>query len=351
MRIKPDIKLDFKDVLLEPKRSILSSRRSVNLERNFIFRHWDKTTISWSGIPIISSNMDGVGTFSMAMVLQEFGVLTAIKKHYTFDDWKFAVINKGLRLNNVIVCIGTNAMWEDNAEDYATAKSVLTEWPEIKFICIDVANGYQQNFVDFVKRVRDDFPDKVLIAGNVITAEMTEQLIISGAEIVKCGIGPGSVCTTREQTGVGVPQLSGVMECADAAHGLSGHVIADGGCTVPGDVTKAFGAGADFVMLGGMLAFHDESETELENGKYEFYGMSSDRAKEVHGARKDGYTSTEGKRVIIEAKGSVRVTIKNILGGLRSACTMIGARRIKDIPKCTTFVMVNNQQNQIYEKI
>ena len=351
MRIKPDIKLDFKDVLLEPKRSILSSRKSVNLERNFIFRHWDKTTISWSGIPIISSNMDGVGTFSMAMVLQEFGMLTAIKKHYTFDDWKVAVINGGLRLNNVIVCIGINAMWEDNAEDYATAKSVLTEWPEIKFICIDVANGYQQNFVDFVKRVRDDFPDKVLIAGNVITAEMTEQLIISGADIVKCGIGPGSVCTTREQTGVGVPQLSGVMECADAAHGLSGHVIADGGCSVPGDVTKAFGAGADFVMLGGMLAFHDESETELENGKYEFYGMSSDRAKEVHGARKDGYTSTEGKRVMIEAKGSVRVTIKNILGGLRSACTMIGARRIKDIPKCTTFVMVNNQQNQIYEKI
>ena len=351
MRIKPDIKLDFKDVLLEPKRSILSSRRSVNLERNFIFRHWDKSAISWSGIPIISSNMDGVGTFSMAMVLQEFGMLTAIKKHYTFDDWKVAVINEGLRLNNVIVSIGTNAMWEDNAEDYATAKSVLTEWSEIKFICIDVANGYQQNFVDFVKRVRDDFPDKILIAGNVITAEMTEQLIISGADIVKCGIGPGSVCTTREQTGVGVPQLSGVMECADAAHGLSGHVIADGGCTVPGDVTKAFGAGADFVMLGGMLASHDESETKLENGKYEFYGMSSDRAKEVHGARKDGYTSTEGKRVMIEAKGSVRVTIKNILGGLRSACTMIGARRIKDIPKCTTFVMVNNQQNQMYEKI
>jgi len=348
MRIKPDIKLDFKDVLLEPKRSVLSSRKSVNLERNFIFKgpSWRG---AWSGVPIISSNMDGVGTFSMAMVLQEFGMLTAIKKHYTFDDWKKAV-SKGLRLRNVVVSIGTNAMWEDNAEDYATAKSVLTEWSEIKFICIDVANGYQQNFVDFVKRVRDDFPDKVLIAGNVITAEMTEQLIISGAEIVKCGIGPGSVCTTREQTGVGVPQLSGVMECADAAHGLGGHVIADGGCTGPGDVTKAFGAGADFVMLGGMLAFHNESETELENGKYEFYGMSSDRAKEVHGARKDGYTSTEGKRVAIESRGPVRATVKNILGGLRSACTMIGARRIKDIPKCTTFVMVNSQQNQIYEK-
>jgi len=346
MRIKPDIKLDFKDVLLEPKRSVLSSRKSVKLERDFIFKEKGKGG-AWKGVPIISSNMDGVGTFSMAMVLQEFDMLTAIKKHYTFDEWKVA-INEGLRLNNVIVSIGTNAMWEDNAEDYATAKSVLTEWPEIKFICIDVANGYQQNFVDFVKRVRDDFPDKVLIAGNVITAEMTEQLIISGAEIVKCGIGPGSVCTTREQTGVGVPQLSGVMECADAAHGLGGHVIADGGCTVPGDITKAFGAGADFVMLGGMLAFHEECEMELIDGKYEFYGMSSDRAKEVHGARKDGYTSTEGKQVITESRGPVRDTIKNILGGLRSACTMIGARRIKDIPKCATFVIVNNQQNKIF---
>ena len=347
MRIDNEIKLDYKDVLLQPKRSTISSRRSVNLEREFTFRHWDESAQKWAGTPIMSSNMDGVGTFSMAMVLQEFNMLTTIRKQYTFKDWKEAV-DKGLRLNNVVVSTGTNAIWEDDAEDYATAKAVLTEWPEVKFICIDVANGYQQNFADFVKHVREDFPDRILIAGNVITAEMTEQLCISGADIVKCGIGPGSVCTTREQTGVGMPQVSGIMECADAAHGLGGYVIADGGCTVPGDITKAFGTGADFVMLGGMLAFHDEGEIELVDGKYEFYGMSSDRAKEVHGARKDGYTSTEGKQVTTESRGPVRNTIKNILGGLRSACTMIGARRIKDIPKCATFVMVNNQQNQIY---
>ena len=202
--------------------------------------------------------------------------------------------------------------------------------------------------MDFVSRVREELPDKIIIAGNVITGEMTEQLIISGANIVKCGIGPGSVCTTRTMTGVGVPQLSGIIECADAAHGLGGHIIADGGCVVPGDVAKAFGAGADFVMLGGMLAFHDESEMKLMNGKYEFYGMSSNRAKDIHGARKDGYKDSEGKVVKLESKGSVNNTIEEMLGGLRGTCAYIGAKRIKDMPKCATFVMVNNQYNRIY---
>ena len=206
MRIETDIKLDFNDVLLKPKRSTLPSRRDVELERQFSF---------WKGIPIMASNMDGVGTFSMARVLQEFNMLTVIKKHYSFDEWKIAMSN-GLSLNNVVVSTGTNAIWDNQAEDYKTMKSVLNEWPEIKFICIDVANGYQQNFVDFVSRIREEFPDKIIIAGNVITGEMVEQLIISGTDIIKCGIGPGSVCTTRTMTGVGVPQLSGITECADA---------------------------------------------------------------------------------------------------------------------------------------
>ena len=340
MRIETEIKLDFSDVLLKPKRSTLSSRKEVELERDFSF---------WKGIPIMASNMDGVGTFSMARALQEFNILTVIKKHYTFDDWKLAMREGSFHcLNNVAVSTGTNAIWDSGAEDYITMKSVLEEWPEVKYICIDVANGYQQNYSDFVNRIREEFPDKVIIAGNVITGEMTEQLIISGADIVKCGIGPGSVCTTRTMTGVGVPQLSGIIECADAAHGLGGHIIADGGCVVPGDVVKAFGAGADFVMLGGMLASHDESETEMQDGKYEFYGMSSDRAMEIHGSRKDGYKGSEGKVVKLNSRGKVKDTIVEILGGLRSACTYIGAKRIKDMPKCTTFVMVNNQHNRIY---
>ena len=340
MRIDTEIKLDFSDVLLKPKRSTLSSRKEVELERDFSF---------WKGIPIMASNMDGVGTFSMARALQEFNILTVIKKHYTFDDWKLAMREGSFHcLNNVAVSTGTNAIWDSGAEDYKTMKLVLEEWSEVKYICIDVANGYQQNYSDFVSRIREEFSDKVIIAGNVITGEMTEQLIISGADIVKCGIGPGSVCTTRTMTGVGVPQLSGIIECADAAHGLGGHIIADGGCIVPGDVVKAFGAGADFVMLGGMLASHDESETEIQDGKYEFYGMSSDRAMEIHGSRKDGYKGSEGKVVKLNSRGKVKDTIVEILGGLRSACTYIGARRIKDMPKCTTFVMVNNQHNEIY---
>lgn len=338
MRIETEIKLDFSDVLLKPKRSTLPSRKDVELERDFSF---------WKGIPIMASNMDGVGTFSMARSLQEYNMITVIKKHYTFRQWKIAM-SEGLSLSNIAVSTGTNAIWDNHARDYITAKAVLKEWPDVKFICIDVANGYQQNFVDFVSRVREELPDKIIIAGNVITGEMTEQLIISGANIVKCGIGPGSVCTTRTMTGVGVPQLSGIIECADAAHGLGGHIIADGGCVVPGDVAKAFGAGADFVMLGGMLAFHDESEMKLMNGKYEFYGMSSNRAKDIHGARKDGYKDSEGKVVKLESKGSVNNTIEEMLGGLRGTCAYIGAKRIKDMPKCATFVMVNNQYNRIY---
>ena len=346
MRIEQDTKLDFNDVLLKPKRSTLTSRKSVNLEREFTFRH---SKYSWTGVPVMASNMDGVGTFSMAKVLQEFNMLTVIRKHYTLNDWEHAIGN-GLSLNNISICTGTNAIFEDDAEDYKKAKIILEKWPDIKFICIDVANGYQQNFSDFVKRVRDDFPDKILIAGNVITGEMTEQLVISGADIVKCGIGPGSVCTTRIMTGVGVPQLSGIIECADAAHGLGGNVIADGGCTVPGDVAKAFAGGADFVMLGGMLAGHNEGEMHVTNGTAEFYGMSSDRAMEVHGSRKDGYRGAEGRVVKVPARGPVGDTVVEILGGVRSSCTYIGARRVKDMPKCATFVCVNNQYNRVYEQ-
>ena len=348
MRIETDIKLDFGGVLLKPKRSTLSSRRSVNLERSFKFRPWLKTPASWEGVPIMASNMDGVGTFSMARVLQKYNMLTVLKKHYTLSDWEKAVGDE-LSLNHIAVSTGTNRMWDPDAADYKTAKAVLRKWPDIKYICIDVANGYQQNFSDFVKRVRDDYPAKVIIAGNVITGEMVEQLVISGADIVKCGIGPGSVCTTRTMTGVGVPQLSGIIECADAAHGLGGHIIADGGCTVPGDVAKAFGAGADFVMLGGMLSCHDEGEMELVDGSYEFYGMSSDRAMKVHGSRKDGYRSSEGKQVSMKSRGPVKDTVIEILGGLRSACTYIGARRIKDMPKCATFIRCADTHNRIFE--
>jgi GMP reductase len=343
MRIEEDIKLDYKDVLFKPKRSKLESRRDVDLTRTFKFHNSGN---EWTGVPIMSSNMDGVGTFAMAKVLQNHKMITVMRKHYTVDDWTKNA--KGVKMKYLSVCTGTGVIWDPDAPDYATMKAVLAMYPDIKFITVDVANAYHENYADFIARLRDSYPDKTIIAGNVISAEMTEELIIKGADIVKCGIGPGSVCTTRTMTGVGVPQLSGIIECADAANGIGGHIIADGGCVFPGDVSKAFGAGAHFVMLGGMLAGHDESEGEVVDGKVQFYGMSSDAAMAVHGTRKDGYRGAEGKVVQLPHKGPVDQTVIEILGGIRSTCTYIGAKRIKDMPKCTTFVRCTQQVNQVF---
>jgi len=227
---------------------------------------------------------------------------------------------------------------------------VMSSFPDIPCITIDVANAYHESFVDFVTKIREEYPEKIIIAGNVVTPNMTEELIIKGADIVKVGIGPGSVCTTRTQTGVGVPQFSAIMECSDAANGVGGHIIADGGCTQPGDVAKALSGGAHFVMLGGMLAGHDESELELKDGKRVFYGMASQTALNTHGQRKDGYRGVEGKTVTLEDKGPVRETVEQILGGVRSTCTYIGARRIKDMPKAAHFVRVNNVINRVFDR-
>ncbi len=292
--------------------------------------------------------MDGVGTFSMARVLQDYKMLTVIRKHYSFNDWK-ATAGSGLKFKYVSACVGTGAIWDEEALDYQTLKQVIAAFPDIPAITIDVANAYHEQFVDFVKRMRSEFPDKIIIAGNVASPEIVEELIINGADVVKVGIGPGSVCTTRTQTGVGVPQFSAIIECADAANGVGGHIIADGGCTQSGDIAKALGAGAHMVMLGGMLAAHDESELELRDGKRIFYGMSSESAFEQHGARKDGYRGTEGKTVLLDNRGPVRDTVEQILGGVRSSCVYVGARRIKDMPKCAHFVRVNNIQNRIFD--
>ena len=345
MRIEQDIKLDYKDVLFKPKRSKLESRRDVDLTRTFKFHNSGN---EWTGVPVMASNMDGVGTFAMAKVLQDHKMITVMRKHYTVDDWTKNA--KGVKMKYLSVCTGTGIIWDPDAPDYATMKAVLAMYPDIKFITVDVANAYHENYADFIARLRDEYPDKTIIAGNVISAEMTEELIIKGADIVKCGIGPGSVCTTRTMTGVGVPQLSGIIECADAANGIGGHIIADGGCVFPGDVSKAFGAGAHFVMLGGMLAGHDESEGKVVNGKIQFYGMSSNAAMAGQGTRKDGYRGAEGKVVELPHKGPVDATVVEILGGLRSTATYIGAKRIKDMPKCTTFVRVTQQVNQVFNQ-
>ena len=342
MHLDTEIKLNYDDVLLKPKRSTLSSRRDVDMTRTFTFRNSKE---SYTCCPIVASNMDGGGTFSMAKVLQEYKMMTVITKSTTPEQWKQAV-GDGIKLKYLSVCTGA----KKNTDDNNTMHNVLKNYPDVKFITIDVANGYHEHFVDFVKEMREDYPEKTIIAGNVVTAEMTEQLILSGADIVKVGIGPGSVCTTRIMTGVGVPQFSAVVECADAANGVGGHIMADGGCVEPGDVAKALGGGAHFIMLGGMLAGHNESELPVVDGEREFYGSSSDRAREVHGKSKAGYRGNEGRAITIPDRGPVKETVEDMLGGVRSACTYIGAIRLKDVPKCASFVRTNSVINKVYDK-
>jgi GMP reductase len=296
----------------------------------------------------MASNMDGVGTLSMAEELYNHCMFTCLVKSYDESDLGETVGKIGG--NHFAVSTGTSD------SDFLKLRRVINAYPEIHFICIDVANGYQERFGDYVQKVRETFPQCIIIAGNVVTADMTQELILRGADIIKVGIGPGSVCTTRIQTGVGYPQLSAIIECADAAHGLGGHIIADGGCTCPGDVSKAFGAGADFVMLGGMLAGHDEGGGQIyEDFTYtpkklfvEFYGMSSDTAMDKHHGGVANYRSSEGRTVRIPYKGAVQSTVLNILGGLRSACTYVGAPSLKQLSKCTTFVRVNKQYNDVF---
>ena len=384
MRIEEDMKLDYKDVLVRPKRSTLGSRKEVDLQRGFTFRNYQGPTVDdyrhYRGVPIMASNMDGVGTFEMADTLAEQGMFTCLVKTYTSNDLidffntdYFHTQFKRNRSDYVAMSIGiTDDSWGKLQEVTALCEGNL------KYVCIDVANGYSERFAQFVRKVRDAYPTLVIIAGNVVTGEMTEELILAGADIVKVGIGPGSVCTTRIQTGVGYPQLSAVIECADAAHGLGGHIIADGGCTCPGDVAKAFAAGADFVMLGGMLAGHNEGGGKVIDKYYKtgewrknvhtlegietttwedaidrkqfvaFYGMSSDAANTKHfGGLKD-YRSSEGREVLVPYRGEVAATVQDLLGGLRSTCTYAGANRLKHLSRCTTFVRCTQQFNAVY---
>lgn len=342
MRIEYDVKFDFSDVLIRPKRSVLKTRADVSLEREFKFKH---TQTIWRGVPIIASNMDHTGTFDMAKTLSEHKLLTALDKFITLDDWKKFTKENANITPYCFISVGIGEA------DFVKLEEVMKFSP-LPFICLDVANGYTERFVSCLEHLREKYPKTVIMAGNVVTGEMVEELILSGADIVKIGIGPGSVCTTREKTGVGYPQLSAIIECADAAHGLGGQVCADGGCATPGDVAKAFAAGADFVMLGGMLAGHDETLGEIieMNGKKfkRFYGMSSSEAMEVHHGSVADYRSSEGRSVNVPYRGPVKNTVLDILGGIRSTCTYVGAHRLKELSKRTTFIRVARQLNEVF---
>jgi GMP reductase len=339
MKIEDDIKLDFSDVLIKPQRSTLGSRSQINLEREFEFPH---STQLWRGVPIVASNMDTVGTVEMYKTLKNYNMLTCFHKFMDINNYP------PNERNRYAISIGIRD------EDYDKLKKLYESYPErCNIVCVDVANGYMNKLVDFCKSVRELIPHCILIAGNVVTGEMVTELITNGkVDIVKVGIGSGSVCTTRIQTGIGMPQLSAIIECAEVAHACGGYIISDGGITCPGDASKAFGAGADFVMLGSLLAGHAESGGELvQEGskKYKvFYGMSSETAMNKHYGGVNIYRSSEGKTVKVEYKGKVEKTINDLLGGIRSTCTYVNAENLKDLPSCTTFVRVNNQVNKIY---
>ena len=352
MLIDTEIKLDFKDVLIRPKRSKLTSRSQVDLIRNIKFKHNQDYT--WSGIPIMVSNMDTTGTFEMALSLSKEQIFTCIHKHYTLDEWRdFYIKTTNMELSNNYIYDYISVTSGIGEKDLEKLDQIMKEIP-IRFISLDVANGYTDTFINVVENTRKKYPDKIIIAGTVVTREMTEELLIKGADIIRVGIGSGSVCTTRLKTGVGMPQISAIIECADAAKGLDGHIVSDGGCTCPGDYSKAFGAGASFVMSGGMFSGHTESAGNLiekDGKKYkEFYGMSSSTAMNKYSGGVANYRASEGKAVLVPYKGNVINTINDLLGGIRSTCTYVGASSLNELNKRTTFMRVTQQANEIYGK-
>jgi len=350
MKLDLTPKLDFNNVLIKPQRTTISSRSEVSLERTFVFKN---SMSEWTGVPIISANMDTTGTFRIANILSKHKILTCLNKFYTLKDYQQYLNQQKINikdfcpepfLENVIVSTGIS---DKNFENLC---EIMDGIHSLKWICIDVANGYMEKMTHFCEKVRERYPKAIIIAGNVATSEMTQELIINGkVDIVKVGIGPGSACLTRMKTGVGVPQLSAIIDCADAAHGCSGYIIGDGGITCPGDMAKAFGGGADFVMCGGIFSGHDENPGELVelNGEsYKlFYGMSSELAMKKHYGKMAKYRSSEGRVVKVKYRGSLENTVLDYLGGLRSTCAYVNAYKIKHLPKCTTFILANQQLN------
>lgn len=333
---------DYSNVLIKPRKSTLTSRSEVDLCKTISFPNSSQT---WTGVPIIAANMDTIGTFGVYDVLSKHKMITAFTKHYSDTDYIKYDIEK-LDKNYFMVSTGISD------DDFKKLIEIQFQ-VDAKFICIDIANGYMEHFITFCQKVREQFPSKIIIAGNVATPEITRELITIGkVDIVKVGIGPGSVCTTRKKTGIGIPQLSAVYACANAAKECGGSIIADGGLTCPGDVSKAFAAGSDFVMIGGMFSGHDENPGEIitdNNQQFKlFYGMSSEHAMVKHFGKKNDYRASEGKVVKVPYRGPLKTTVEDILGGVRSTCTYTNSSNLDELYKNSIFIPVFNQLNNIF---
>lgn len=378
-QIIEEVQLDYCDVMIKPKRSTLNSRSEPNVYRDYKFR-WTNRIINGNGLMV--ANMATTGTFEMAKVMQKNKMFCCLQKHYTYEELKTFLednFNNPESHNNDYIFVSTGI----KAGDYEKICKVI-DLGLCKNLCIDIANGYIPNLLSFVKKIRENYPSLVIMVGNVVTGDMVQDLILTGADIVKCGIGPGANCTTRKETGCGRPQFSTVLECAEAAHAIDGMICADGGVTCNGDIIKAFGAGADFVMVGSLVAGTDEADGEViekmyRTNEYEFYeedcctltkpstrewteyhpdkpiysikkfklayGMSSKYAQDKHWNGMANYRTSEGIVTLKEYVGPAQEIIDSYLGGLRSCMTYISAKRLKDIPKCCTFYKTNRILN------
>jgi len=340
MIINADPKLDYSDVLIVPQKSNVKSRKEVCLEVSKTFNNGT----SWSGVPIMAANMSTVGTHKMALVLSEYNIVTCLRKGGDYYS-SFASANPD-KEKYVSLTLGLDA-----------ESKLFVDSADIKdptFICVDVANGYMTEFHNFTRKVREKWPKSILIAGNVVTPEGVEELSKVGVDLVKVGIGSGSMCLTRRVAGVGYPQLSAVLECAQTAEAFGIGIVADGGIIYPGDFAKAYVAGAAFVMAGGMFAGHDECGGEIRHGEHGelrmlHYGMSSKTANEKYNGGLSDYRASEGRTVEVPYRGSIRNTIQDVFGGLRSACSYVGAFNLPELYLNGKLVKVNRTINNIFE--
>lgn len=342
MIIKDDIKLDFKDVLLEPQITQISSRKEVNLNVQLLSLH-SKQIIR--GIPVISANMSSVSTFSMAKALSEQNMFCAIHKHYTVDELvDFYHSNEdGLYDKHVFYTLGISDSDIEKLMKFISLYSIPS------LICMDVANGYMTSFAKKISEIRRLCRNSIIMAGNVVTPNGAISLLNAGADIIKVGIGSSAACRTRTVAGVGIPQLSAILETVDAVHHMNGMLCSDGGCNTPADFGKAFAAGADFVMSGTMFAGHDECEGAIIDGnKMGFYGMSSETAMDLHNGGMASYRASEGIYTTVDYKGPVINTINKVLGGLRSTGSYINAKHLNEFTKNATFIKVNRTHNTLF---
>ena len=330
-------KLNFKDVLIVPKSSKINSRKDVVLDTKILF---PASGINWTGVPIMASNMDNVGTFEMGFALQNFHMANAVSKFYNKDAWVKSIRN-GLDLEFNFITFGL----QEISEIYEIISYILQKTNKnIKTIMFDIPNGYIEKFSKIISEARKQFPDLGIIAGNVVTSEGVKQIMDSGADGVKVGIGSGGVCDTTETTGIGYPQLAAVIDCSIEVKKYGGFIVSDGGVKITGDISKAFAAGSGFVMLGSLLAAHKESMAPIirkENRNYrELYGMSSTQAMTKHYGGVADYRTSEGKSILVEDRGPVKYTLNKMLGALRSTCTYINAKNIGEIHKNSRFIIL-----------